>query len=330
MKFSPKISNRNLLIIHLDHLGDICTLIPSVFSLHEFYRISIICKSGMELLWKEFLPLVTVYPVTNMVWSAKNVVKELSAAFSIPYFAVIVPTIAPYAAFLSSLATAGKRIGMIENGKHFKGSRVLYNYVYNAPANEHVSERFSNLFKLVDGIARKPVNPPYSRSAPNGNRLLIHPGATWKSRRWPVDRFLKVAKEISRQNVFCDILIHESEKDLITYFENEIQNTLISIVLTRNTQDLVRAVRSCSLFLGNDSGPAHLANLLQKKTIVLWGPGNYDRIRPLGENNDIVLKSVECRPCRQSRDGEFCRKGENICLLLIQPEEVVLRVMSKL
>lgn len=329
LRHSPRVTGRDLLIVHLDHLGDVCTLIPSVYPLLNTYSISVVCKPGMEFVWKEFLPSIRVMPLQNAVWYSEHLIEELSTLLSMHYKAVVVPTITPYAAFLSSLATAEMRIGLIEGGRFFKGSRILYDRVYNAPKHEHVCTRFPKLFAMVDGTCRKPENPPLRNAVLPKPMVLLHPGGKWKPRRWPAERFLEVAQQISANDVACAILIHESEQELQTFFAGIIHNRKITLTLTRNAEDLVAAVRSCSLFIGNDSGPAHLANLLGKETIILWGPGNYDRIHPLGKNNDIIIKPTVCRPCRQYQDGENCRNGENVCLLAIEVEDVMERVALK-
>ncbi|NTV45745.1 MAG: glycosyltransferase family 9 protein, partial [Chlorobiales bacterium] len=93
-------------------------------------------------------------------------------------------------------------------------------------------------------------------------------------------------------------------------------------------RDLAYLFRRAALLITTDSGPMHLANLYRKQTIVLWGPGNYERIRPLGENNTVLIKEIECRPCRQYKDPERCEQGENICLQSISVEDV-LAVLEK-
>jgi len=56
---------------------------------------------------------------------------------------------------------------------------------------------------------------------------------------------------------------------------------------------------------------------------VFWGPGDYHRIRPLGENVKIFKVDVPCRPCRQYVHEDRCERGENVCLRMIRPGEVI-------
>jgi heptosyltransferase-2 len=79
-------------------------------------------------------------------------------------------------------------------------------------------------------------------------------------------------------------------------------------------------IENAGAFIGNDSGPAHYAALIGRPTFVLWGPGNYERVRPLGRNVHVFKKELPCRPCRQR--GDRCIRGTNECLQMIGVDEV--------
>ncbi|MBD3166437.1 hypothetical protein GF324_07555 [bacterium] len=118
------------------------------------------------------------------------------------------------------------------------------------------------------------------------------------------------------------LLVHDSETDLIEAFRPLEAIAGIALEQTETLHDLIGAVRGCELFIGNDSGPMHLANIYGKRTIILWGPGNYERIRPLGTNNTILIKPISCRPCKQYIHPDRCERGINECLLRIAVKEV--------
>ena len=76
----------------------------------------------------------------------------------------------------------------------------------------------------------------------------------------------------------------------------------------------------------------HLANLYGKRTIILWGPGSYERIHPIGGNNRILIREIDCRPCRQYITEDHCERGTNECLQRITVEDVIAeadRLLSK-
>ena len=313
-----------MLVIHLDHLGDVCTLIPSVTALSKTFNVDIVCNFGLEEVWKTFLPKARIFPLHETVWSSKKIREQIPTIFHEIYEAVFVPTIAPFSCFLGSLAASDKRYGMIENGKHFKGSSIIFDNIHNAASEEHVSLRFRKLFELYPKVHLDLNQSPVSHHHSMDSYTLIHPGGKWKPRRWPKERFVQVAQALSKKGHLCKILIHENERELLEFFtKNDRSDNGFSIIVTKSTSDLINAVQKCSLFIGNDSGPAHLANLYQKNSIILWGPGNYERIRPLGSNNTILIHDIDCRPCRQYKNPDSCQRGENLCLLNISVQNVL-------
>ena len=327
---SPDIKNRKLLIVQMDSLGDVCTLIPSVYPLASQYQLSVVCKKGLEDVWKEFLPMVEVHPVQEKVWSVRKLRTQYPELFQMEFEAVVDATSSSFSALFSSHIKAGRRIGMVEGNEYFKGSRLLYDKLFRFSINEHVTRRFPEMFRQITGERYRPVNPPVRSFSSNSNVILIHPGAKWKPRRWPVDRYMEVARQaVSRWGVSCEFLINESEDDLRQYVQEHNHDDRISVRLTRNASDLLDSVRSCAMLVGNDSGPVHLGNLMNKETVVLWGPGNYKRIRPIGDNVVVLKHEIDCRPCRQYRRGDQCERGENFCLQSIDVEEVVSAIGEK-
>jgi len=54
---------------------------------------------------------------------------------------------------------------------------------------------------------------------------------------------------------------------------------------------LLESYRGAGVFLGNDSGPGHLAGTLGLPTLVLFGPTDPARWRPLGPRVRVIRRS---------------------------------------
>ncbi|NTV46571.1 MAG: glycosyltransferase family 9 protein [Chlorobiales bacterium] len=183
----PK-SNR-ILVIQLAALGDVCTLIPAVRALEAGgeYRVDVVCRAGLESVWQEFLPMATIFPLRQETWIETAIAQAYPELLMQVYDAVFVTSISPFAAFLAGLVRAGKRYGLIEDGRYYKGSRLIFDKVYNAPKNEHVQRRFENLFGLyIVPAGSPPVETEYADVSKG--YILIHPGAKWKPRRFKCSR----------------------------------------------------------------------------------------------------------------------------------------------
>ena len=75
-------------------------------------------------------------------------------------------------------------------------------------------------------------------------------------------------------------LLGPEDQDLFLYFSQQSLPENTRITQTHSTKELLSEIKHCHLFIGNDSGPAHVANLYGKKMIILWGPGNDKKTAP--------------------------------------------------
>jgi ADP-heptose:LPS heptosyltransferase len=228
----------------------------------------------------------------------------------------------PFAAYISSFLNAEKRIGMVEK-RPFKGARWILDDLHCVEPNEHVISRYSEMFGL-------PVDMPddfekFEQTIDRTKKIqniLIHPGGKWELRRWPADRFKAVGDALQERGYSVRYLIQESEDDLLQHFKTSEFDGVGTLEVTRNIPDLLNAMERADLLIGNDSGPIHLAGLMDKPAVCIWGPGNYDRIHPAGRFVKTIIHPVPCRPCRQYRSMN-CPDGKRTCLDSISVEDVL-------
>jgi ADP-heptose:LPS heptosyltransferase len=76
-----------------------------------------------------------------------------------------------------------------------------------------------------------------------------------------------------------------------------------------------------NVFITNDSGPLHLANISKCSTISLWGPGNPIHYAEKYSNHKILYKKVHCSPCIYIYTSPPCN-GNNICMKQITVDDV--------
>ena len=323
-----KVKNRHLLLIQLSGLGDACTLIPFAKQLqNDGYTLDIAVRSSFIPLWKEFTNFRYGFPIGGKVPNAPMNDSGTCRLNDLAYEAVFSTSVNIWGAFLASLPKTDMRAGMLENGHHYTGSH-LYTHCYNAGVNEHVTSRFFHLFRLCLSRFQMPV---FQETVPHsGEGILLHPGGKWKPRRWPANRYWELACRLARQGWPVSVLVHASEPDLLKFFQNQPKQKNVRIVQSKTLEQLINRVRRCRLFVGNDSGPGHLAGLLGRPAVLLWGPGNLKRIRPQGDQYTLIVKPVDCRPCRQYVYPDRCERGQPECLLQIETEEVEKAVLNRL
>jgi ADP-heptose:LPS heptosyltransferase len=160
-----------------------------------------------------------------------------------------------------------------------------------------------------------------SRSGLTGTELLIAlaPGAAWSYRRWPAGRFIEVGRWL-QENYGASILIvaSRSESGLALQVENGLHRGRAFNLAGRTTlREMAAVLKRCRLFIGNDSGPMHVAAASGVPSIGLFGPGEYERFRPWGPGHEVVRLGFTCNPC-----SENCQFEEPRCIRGITVEQV--------
>lgn len=150
--------------------------------------------------------------------------------------------------------------------------------------------------------------------------VAIHPGSPVPQKRWKTERFAELADWLV-ENKQVQILF-VGVKDEIPII-NEIQKKMTmestNIAGETNISQLASILLRCSIFIGNDSGPMHLAAAVGVQTIGLFGPGDPERFGPVGEKCFTIRKKLDCLSC----SGEVCKFGSDECMSKIQVEHVI-------
>ena len=149
--------------------------------------------------------------------------------------------------------------------------------------------------------------------------VAVHPSARQLVRRWPLDRFARITEavgEIPSTRVF--VLV-----DPDGYGETLASTGATCIRAT--IEELPAYLRRCAVFIGNDSGPAHIAAAVGSTTVTIFGPGAVEWFRPFGPSQRVVfIEPMWCRPC-----FDKCIRWTNVCLQSL-PTEMVLDVVREI
>jgi len=150
-----------------------------------------------------------------------------------------------------------------------------------------------------------------------------------KSRMWPKERFAKVADYLIKKYKAKIILIgNDEEKKFIDELQNSMENKNYSFNVAGliGAREMFYLIEKCRLFIGNDSGPMHVAAAQGVKTIGLFGCNLPIRFKPFGKNGYYLYKKASQDACINVHKGEVgeCKHGiENACVKKIQVEDVV-------
>jgi len=154
--------------------------------------------------------------------------------------------------------------------------------------------------------------------------IAIHPFAGWKYREWPRENVLTLSKMVLERGKYRLVFIGEkAERELLTSLRDSLGgNDRISIFPSDDLVLTAALLEKAELFVGNDSGPLHLAALLGTPVIGLFGPSKPALTAPVASNAVFLYEPVPCSPCAQTT----CLQPEDHCMKRISPEAVVAAV----
>ena len=130
--------------------------------------------------------------------------------------------------------------------------------------------------------------------------VLVNPAAAKTPRAWSSDRFCRLAETIAERGGGVPVLIHHHPP-----FDPPAgwpAHPAIHLVSGATLIQLGAVVERCRLYVGNDSGPMHLAAALGLPTVGIYGPSNPDHTSPRGGPgvaHRAVSARFACSPCRE-------------------------------
>lgn len=148
--------------------------------------------------------------------------------------------------------------------------------------------------------------------------IAFAPGAAWPFRRWPPKRFIELGQWLQgTYDVSIVILAAEEEAELAHRIENGLQSgRTINLAGKTTLREMAAVLENCHLFIGNDSGPLHIATAAGIPVLGFYGPGEYHRFKPWGKNHEVLRLGLSCSPCSQN-----CVFGEPRCILGIDLDQ---------
>lgn len=164
--------------------------------------------------------------------------------------------------------------------------------------------------------------------------ISIHPGALWHSKNkcWPIEKFSSLIRYLHEEfNAMIIIVGSKNELSISRVLSENIQNPSVVNMIGKTTVVQAAAfIKQSQLFIGNDSGPFHIANFLNVPTIVLFGATSPRQIVSSVNNCTIVSKNLNCSPCYLHHPGLMPDCKDVRCLKEIEVEEVMNAVRKEI
>jgi heptosyltransferase-3 len=343
------IRNFNVLVLRLDGIGD--TIINTVFlkGLRQTFpgaRITIGCWSGVKTFYKDcpWVNNIQTFDLQSGIYTL-NMIKAIYFGFRIRKLdidTVYLPRFSDdyqCASWIALACGAEYREGFnpTVKGELFDCNPLLSKrWTFGSVKNHEVV----NLQLVLKQLGCNSISEKYdcwifenkntfkTMGIKKGEIVIaLGIGARNKRRMWPIERYGEILNHIN-----CKVIIvgnHEDcelGKQLSKYCNNHIIN-----VCNVSIDQTIKYIKCCRLFIGNDSGPMHLAAFSGVEVIEISSHSEKgdkthynapERFGPWGVKNHVIRPENPKAPCT-----DYCEKNKPHCILNITTDEV-LRVLK--
>lgn len=150
---------------------------------------------------------------------------------------------------------------------------------------------------------------------------IVNPGATWATKRWPPECFGEVARGLVETHGVAAVAPwgDAAERSAAELIVRAAGGRDAFLAPPTNLRQLAALLARAILFVGNDTGPLHLAAALGIPCVAVFGASDPRRNGPYGPAHRIVASAPPCQPCWKMR----CTRGDLACLRAIEPAQVL-------
>ena len=148
--------------------------------------------------------------------------------------------------------------------------------------------------------------------------IAIHPEAGYPSKEWGEHKFKQLIEGLLTDSQSQILIFGLSRANKIAeHFSSS--NRVINLVDKLSLRKMIAVLSRCHLFIGNDSGPSHIAQALGIPAVVIAsGQNEYDKWGIWTEPSRILKHQVPCSPCHL----RYCNVEGHPCMSRISVEGV--------
>ena len=321
-----------ILVIRLRSIGDVVLTLPAIEALHEWrpdFRISFLVQPFCAALVEGHPAISHVLLLTDF-WPTVRMLRRrrFSAVFNMHA--------GPTSALLTGFSGAPLRICWV---------RRQYSFVYNVEvpssfpvdgrvprhAAEHRAQQFlwtgmpariippARVYPQADAIAAV-ERILADKGLPPGERYaVLRPGAGDVSKRWPVENFATIARWLRERYALTPVVNLGPGDEEIAAEVRERLAPFSVIVDSLDLRQLMALLGGASLFVGNDTGPTHIAAALQKRCVAIFGTSDSAAWSPWKTEHRVVENKFPCERCPR---GRCASSRESLCIRTVTVEQV--------
>jgi heptosyltransferase-1 len=323
-----------ILLVKLSSFGDVLHALPTLEALRDAYPLAHITW----LVEAAYAPLLSGHPALNEVWVAPRLrpaeflsgsnpatlMTLLQQLRSRPFDLVVDVQGLLKSAVWVALAKSPRKVGYDRTRE--LSYLALTERVPPFDPEAHAVRRYLN---LAHYLGAPPASPSFRLGLDaaadiaalipgEANRPLavLHPGARWASKLWPLASWARLAEWLQDQGFQVAVTGSRADQSLATDILSQSRAPLLNLAGRTSLAELAGVLRRARLAVTTDTGAMHLAAALGTPVTALFGPTAPWRTGPFGDGHQVVRLGLGCSPCfkRQCPDPR--------CLTDLTPEMV--------
>ena len=205
----------------------------------------------------------------------------------------------------------------------YKNSHAVNRYLSIPGAHGVRTEDAAPRFYLSDS-EKQLADDFLSRNDVSDHDLIIgiHPGGGWSYKLWPVERFAALGDLLS-QKYGAKVLVFAGPDE--ASLQDQLVNSMkLPPIPVKNIglRETAALIQRCHLYIGNDTGPMHIAAALGTRVVAIFGPTDANRSGPYGDKHVVIAEKVECSPCHPGRKPGGCKRGKCRAMEVVSLERV--------
>jgi ADP-heptose:LPS heptosyltransferase len=130
-----------------------------------------------------------------------------------------------------------------------------------------------------------------------GRYVVLHPGASSPTRRWPVHGYAAVGDALAEEGLAVVVTGVRREREISAAVCATMRATAADLTGATGLGGLAALLRDSAVLVGNDTGSAHLAAAVGARSVTVFLAGDPVRWAHRGPRHRAVVADVPCAPC---------------------------------
>ena len=159
--------------------------------------------------------------------------------------------------------------------------------------------------------------------------IVLNPGARWANKRWPVEYFSGLVRELGRDfpDYRCAILGGAADRSAAAEIAQADPVRCLNLAGQTSLREMVEWIRRGEVLVTNDTGPMHIGAALGRPVVAVFGPTDPQRTGPYGQIAEALRVPLPCAPCLK----DYCANPVTLeCLRALTPDGVRGKILTRL